>query len=327
MEMLLEPLARLGPTAIACGVVFLLVSGCSRQTVPSSEVLAKVGQHEITLKDFEREIQWRRDARLPLPGRQQLLNEMINRELHLQKARAEGLENNFDVRRRYEDILARAVEKRDLMPRLAAVRVSSEEVQGAYHEALTRYTRAAKIHLALICIKRNSRMTPEKVAELEARIQEARQRAVALPSGTRGFGVVAVNYSEDQASRYRGGDVGWFDQEQPEYRWPKAVVAAGFALKNQGDISPVVEAPNGFYLVMKLDSRKSTVVPLAQVQGPIRRRLLEQKRHALEVAFQQSLRTAVSIQTFPRVLAGAAYPTTTLANAAQEMPPAFPGSP
>ncbi len=317
--------ARRGGIAIAAALAVL--AGCSRETTPSSEVLAKVGRHEITMKDFEREVQWRQKARLPLPDREQLLSEMITRELHLQKARAEGLENTFEVRRRYEDLLASALEERDLMPRLAAVRVSPEEVQAAYQKALPRYTRPAKVRLALICIRRHSRMRPEKVAELEARIRKARQQAEALPADARGFGVVAVKYSEDQASRYRGGDVGWFDQEQPEYRWPKAVVAAGFALKNRGDISPVIEAPDGFYLVMRLDSRKSTVVPLAQVQGPIQRRLLEQKRHALESAFQQNLRASVPIQTYPRVLAGTAYPTTTLANAAEEMPPAFPGSP
>src|SRR2546427_8703182 len=62
---------------------------CSKKPVPPA-VLARVGNHEITIQDFEREVQWYEKGRRPLPDKQALLEQMISRELRLQKAKALG---------------------------------------------------------------------------------------------------------------------------------------------------------------------------------------------------------------------------------------------
>ena len=112
-----------------------------------------------------------------------------------------------------------------------------------------------------------------------------------------------------------------------EYRWPAEVVAAGLALARNGDISEVIKATNGYYLVCKLDARESVTTPMEQVQVSLQRRLVAEKRQQTEAAFRQELRTAAPVQSFPQVLAQVEYPTTVVAKSEEPIPPALPRSP
>src|SRR5438876_1008018 len=262
-------------SVVACLVLALtgLFTSCTRKPAANPNVLVKVGSHEITIQDFDREVQWYVKSRRPLPDKETVLEQMISRELRLQKAKASGLENDPDVRRRYEAMLAGRVEDLELKPQLEQLTVSPEEISAAYQKEIAHYSRPAKIRLALICIKTDRKATAEKILDAETRIAEARKAASALPIGTKGLGGAAADYSEDQASRYRGGDVGWFDQGRTEYRWPASVVVAGLALSKNGDISEVIRPTDGFYVVSRLDSREPVVTPFEQVQSSIQRRL------------------------------------------------------
>jgi peptidyl-prolyl cis-trans isomerase C len=309
----------------ALGAVVMLACspGCAKKPVETG-VLVRVGTHAITVEDFQKEVQWRIQNQRPLPEKNALLEELVSRELHLQKARAAGLEKDPDVRHAYESMLAAKLDERELTPRLDAAKVSPEEVRGVFQENIAHYTRPAKVRLALIVLKTDLKMNPEKLAALEARMNEARTQTLSLPPNSRGFGRVAVDFSEDQASRYQGGDVGWYDQGQEEYRWPKEVIAAGFTLKAKGDLSEVIKSGDGFYLVSKLDSRDSVVTPLEQVQVSLQRKLLAGKQQQAQEAYAREMRTFAPVQTYPQALATLEYPTTTVAKAEGTVPPGLP---
>src|SRR5262249_33683713 len=126
-------------------------------------------------------------------------------------------------------------------------------------------------------------------------------------------------------SRYKGGDVGWFDQDRTEYRWPSEVVSAGFALTN-GAVSEVIKAKDGFYLVSRLDWRDAVVTPLEKVRFAIERTLLSTTRQQTEAAYVQKLRAVAPIQTYADNFARVQYPTTSIAKADEPMPPMLQGT-
>jgi peptidyl-prolyl cis-trans isomerase C len=290
-------------------------------------VLAKVGAREIAIEDFQQEVAWRRQNGRPVPDKAMLLEEMIARELRVQKARVAGLEHDPGVRRTYEDILAAKIEQRELMPLLEAAEVARVEIEAAYQTNLARYTQPAKYHLALIYIKTDRRTSSARLAEIESRMAEARHLAQAMPARSQGLGRVAADFSEDQASRYKGGDIGWFDQGRVGYRWPSEVIAAGCALRENGDLSEVLHTAEGFYLVMRLDYRPQRVTPLESVEPAIRRQLLADKQRQVQARFAQDLRALAPVQIDARVLAGLESSTTTMAEAKERVPPALPRSP
>lgn len=301
-----------------------IFSGCAKNAA-NSEALATVGNRQITISDFKEEIEWRKQNERPLPAKEILLGEMIARELALQKARALGLEKDRDVQRTYEDILTSKLKERELASRVNAVKVSADEVQGDYKKNLQRYSQPAKARLALIYLKTDLKMSREKISEQEGRAAEMLSLAKALPENSKGFGQVAMDFSDDQASRYKGGDVGWYDQGAADYRWPTEVMTAGFAL-NVGDVSEVIKTAKGFFIVRKLETRDAVIAPLEQVQGSIQNRLLTQKRLEAEAAFARELQNFAPVQTNELRLAEIDYPKTTIAIAPESKPPALPRS-
>ena len=86
------------------------------------------------------------------------------------------------------------------------------------------------VHAALIRIAASPHAVGKDKAELLKRAETARTEALALEPGVPGFGGVAVNYSEDQDSRYRGGDIGWLQAGTIDGRWDRKVSEAVFAL-------------------------------------------------------------------------------------------------
>lgn len=310
--------------AVVMLALLAAVSGCSPKR--SSDVLARVGDSVITTEDFRQEVQWRLAHHHPLPEKSMLLEEMVARELELQKAKALGLEKDIDVRRSYEDMLVGELKDRQLAPKVESANVSAQELEAEYEHDIGKYTKPAKTRLAVIYMKVDRRMTAEQKVAVEARMAEAEKAAHALTSFARGFSAVAMDYSDDQVGRYTGGDAGWVEEGAPVFRWPKDVVQAGVGLQKIGQISPVIHTSNGLYLVMKTDFRGKSVIPLATVSASIQRRLLAEKKQELEEAFAKDLRAATTVKTDLITLSQVEYPTTTVAQVDEKLPPALPRS-
>jgi len=316
--------ACLGATLMALAAV--LASGCGKKSGP--DVLARVGGQVITVDDFKAELQRRSANRQTLPDRQTLLEEMIARAALVERARAAGLDQAADVRRTVDDVLIAKLKEAELEPKLDALKVSPEEIRAAYEQAAARFTQPAKAHLAIIFLAADAKTDTNRLVEIAVRANEARQLALALPGTEKSFGSVAADFSEDQITRYRGGDAGWFTGDNLlADRWPKEVVAAGLALNSNGDLSGVLRAADGFYLVKKMDARPAGVTPLAAAAAGIERQLLTVKRARAEADFKSSLRTAAQVQTDSALLDKLEYPTSSLAQAASPAPPALPSSP
>jgi parvulin-like peptidyl-prolyl isomerase len=134
---------------------------------------------------------------------------------------------------------------------------------------------------------------------------------------------MAVDHSEDDVTRHRGGDAGWLDAGVA-YRWPAPVVQAGFALKS-GEVSDPIEADGAAYLVRKIDERPSARIPLARVRDQLRREMHAEKLRVVEETFASRLRQDVTIETFPDTLKGLKVPVPDAKSiAAEEVPPGIP---
>jgi len=325
----------------------LLVSGCSKHSAPAPDVLAKVGSAEIRLADFNHEVERRAKANQPVVSAEALLDEMIGRELLLLKASQAGLSNDPEVRRAVQAVLINKFKERDMKPKLDNVEVTADEVRARYEGNLQQYTTPAKARLAMLYLQTDSKMSPEKRAELKVRLEQARQTAGSqlspasnpLPvmarasasqsvtpapaSRTAFFGNLAISSSDDQASRYKGGDIGWFDQGREGYRWPTEVISAGMALAT-GEVSGVIETSKGYFVVAKTDSREPVVTPLEKVDATFRRQITVAKRQEAEQQYMKQLRSSVPVQIYTTALTSVTLPTVTAAKTEAPQPPAFP---
>ena len=203
--------ARAGRMALCLLGVLGFFSACSKQTGPASDVLAKVGSREIRIEDLRKEVERRRNIHRPVPDKETLLQEMVDFEAMLQRARKAGLEGDPQLQREMNNLLVGKFMERELTPRLAAVKVTAEEVKAEYEKNIAKYTKSAQIRLAILHLGADSKTSETKRAELRARLTEARDKALEnltrtdLRQASPDFGTLAIDYSEDQASRYRDG--------------------------------------------------------------------------------------------------------------------------
>jgi peptidyl-prolyl cis-trans isomerase C len=292
-------------TALRClalGSVFMtsLLMGCSRSDEPvvlaqpdvAPTQLARVGDRILTPDDLVREANRRREAGLPVPEKAALLKQMIEHSALLQQAIASGVDMDAALQRDVDDLMIARWRDRDIEARLAAQTIDDAELEKAYVSRQADYVTPANIRLAILKLGASPRMSEERQAELEGRLTEARQKIIANPApGGRGpagmgFGALAIDYSDDAASRYRGGDIGWLEEGNFQYRWPRNVLETGYALEKNVPSSIVKEA-NAYYLVMKTDARPGSTKTLETVRGALRRQLLIERQNRIRLSIHQ----------------------------------------
>jgi parvulin-like peptidyl-prolyl isomerase len=252
---------------------------------------------------------------------------MIRDKVLEQRARAAGLDKDPEFQRQIRKLLIGKLREQELNTDLREVKVTEEEIKAEYQKHLDEHARPAKIRLAMLFLKIDPKMGVTKVAELRDQLNQAREQISKSPPpagrgvATKGFGSLAISNSEDQASRYRGGDIGWLDVDKFDYRWPREVLTAGYALKDHGDFSEVIEASNGLYVVMKVDSREKVMTPLADVEKGIKHRLILQKREELESSFEESMENSVPIKINREALASVVVPKRATTKSETQTPP------
>ncbi len=312
----------------------LLLPDCSpqppaAQVAPAagSPVLARVGGTVITTADLLEEARQREARRQPVLEKALLLQALVDRSAALHQARASGLDQDPKVKRSMENLLIAELRQRELEGKIEKIEVSHDEVQAAYEARAASFATPAKTRLAILHLQAGSSASPEKSAETRARLEEARAKALSDPApGGRspaagGFGPLSVDYSDDQVSRYRGGDAGWFVHGQEPGRWPETVLQAGFALTD-GDVSPVIAAGGDFYLVRKTGEIAAATTPVAEAAPAIRQQLITAKRTALENAYREQNSRAATVELISEALAQVTLPGKP--PAPEPQPPALP---
>jgi len=274
---------------LGLGVVcFLLVADASALPPATPDeaqsVLARVGEVLLTVDDFERE--WTRVARSARASasvehqRRQLLAEMIGFRLRVAAARAAGLDRDPELVASFEKALVRRLDEKWIEEHPADLVVTDEEIAAAYAARQESYRLPARSRAALISIAA-AKGSDRKAAQRRA--EKALDEARRLPPTPPDFGALAVTYSEERASRYQGGDIGWLIAGEAN-RWPPEVTAAIFALESPGALSPLVETTDAFYLVRLVAREESRLRPLASVGEALRGELQREKYQALRAA-------------------------------------------
>ena len=282
---------RRGAWAAAC------LAGCGRRAPPASSApapLARVGAAVITEADVERELRRRAVAGRTAADAQAVLGEMIERQAMLQEAARAAWLQEPELRRERDNLLLAQWSERTLQEEKRRATVTEEDLRRAYQASPEAHATPPMARLAILYRKPSAPADSAAGEAPDEALRRARQTYLVDPAAaTRngripGFGALAAEVSEDVASRYRGGDLGWLDASRRDYRWPAEVVAVGFALPT-GGVSEVLQTGQGLYVVMKQDARAGRVTPFEEAAPGLRRRLLRAKQEAAEAAFRSNL--------------------------------------
>ncbi|MDY7095069.1 MAG: beta-propeller fold lactonase family protein [Acidobacteriota bacterium] len=306
------------------------------QTLPAlmlgqaDAVLARVGGEEITVAELQDAAAATaagsasaQEGSATAAEKQALLDHLIERKSLLAAARREGYDQDPEVQAAIERILIGRFLEDQLEQRMAAVEVSEEEIQARYQRDRDRYRRPDRRRVALIQIEVPARADEERRRALRRKAEEALEAARRQPPDTVGFGELATRTSDDGASKYIGGVVGWLIPGR-EYKWGPEVTEAAFALAEAGQVSELVEADGAFYVVKLVDLEEGRQLPLERYRAAVRRQLLEEKRDAVREDFYRQLREEAEVSVNAELLEGLELPAPP--RAARRAVPGTPGT-
>jgi parvulin-like peptidyl-prolyl isomerase len=287
-------------------------------------VLATVGDQAITVEEFREEMA-RRGGRIPgqfatVAQRQALLDEMIQQRAALARAREEGLDRDPEYRATIERMLTSQYLRAHLDPELEKIEVTPEEVAAFYDAHRDEFLTPERIRAAWIFLAVSAKADAAQVEKTRQRLVAARDEAAKLPAETRNFGEIAKRYSEDAATRYVGGELGWIYAGQAEsYRWGPELVRAAFALPAPGALSEVLRHEKGWYLLKLVEREEAKPTPLEKLAPGIRSRIQKERREAVRASFFERLLTTTPVTVDAARLAA-------IAPLAPAEPPAAPPS-
>jgi hypothetical protein len=263
----------------------LLAAGCEqrRGTAQNSDAVATVDGRPILRKDFERAL-----AQSGKTDPQTVLEELVQRQKLLAQARRTGLAQEPDVQRAIENILIARLKDRELEPRLKSARVANESLAQPFESEKP----AAQVRLAMLRLQVHTKGSAAKFAETEARLNVARAKAPGIPIAD-GFGTLGVENSDDDATRLRGGDIGWFEESTEKYNIDAEVLKAGFALKTPGEVSPVIHGMDGLYIVRLLGRRQTQPNTATAQRNVARHRQQLETRKRIEQDFLEEIRRLI----------------------------------
>ncbi|MGB0259442.1 MAG: peptidylprolyl isomerase [Coraliomargarita sp.] len=262
----------------------------------SDPVVVTIGSRDFTVSQLQAMIDGldARGARLP-DSLDAFVEIFVERQVSVERALALGLDDDPELRRQYENLLIGRLQQHEMLEGNAQLQVEPAEVEALYQEQIASYTTPAKMRIALLQ-QPFSAHGGDSEAALDS-LEEARLEAATLDAATRGFGKLAIRYSEEPHSRFKGGDVGWVQDGGALSRWPDAVLDAAFELEADRSISPVVMTEDAAYLVMRLDARPESRRELdASLFARLEQQLLSEQRALVTEQLKQERIASVPVK-------------------------------
>lgn len=263
--------------------------------------VARVGDSYIDAELFRDEMRRRGGER---PGtfqdgdsRRALLDAMLYRQVLAESARRDGLHQTPELRRAIDQVLADRYLDLTLRQRQEAITVSEDELRAYWREHADDYSLPPRRRIALVQVSVPEEAPDAAWEQAEARVRQALERVRQLELSVPHFGDVAVEFSDDQASRYRGGVVGWITEGQAgRYRLEPAVMEAAEALEQPGDIAGPLRGDNGWYLVRLVERDAGQTREFAELADGLRQRLMQQRLAAENDRFREQMLASVDIE-------------------------------
>ena len=283
---------------LGAGLLFLAVSfglSCrqAERAQPARQLdgVAQIGGETISREQFRNALQRRypqSTEELSLAQKIAVLEDLLRQEAIYAKAKAARFDQSAELQEKWKRLVV--AEYKEKQYKTPEVTTGQQEIAQYYEANRQRYQRPEEVRGAIIFLQSPVHATAEKKEEFR------RHADAILTEAQRGeidFAQLVQRHSEDQATRYRGGDIGWMTRQGP--REPELRKAL-FSLDQAGQVAPLVPTAKGFYIAKLLEKRSASAVPLAEMKEAIRYQLERQKALAAETAFFESMKAGLEIR-------------------------------
>jgi len=205
--------------------------------------------------------------------REQVKQELINREVLVQAAEKAGIAKQEDVKKALEDVRQGVLIRALMAEHLKKNPVSDAVIQSEYDRLKAAQGNAQEYQARHILVE-DEKTAHDLIAQLNGKKAS--------------FSDLAKQHSKDTGSAERGGELGW----APASNYVQPFAQAVAALKKGELGKKPVQTQFGWHVIELQDARPLQFPPLEQVRPQLEERLRQQSLQS----YQQSLRDAAVIK-------------------------------
>jgi peptidyl-prolyl cis-trans isomerase C len=292
--------------------------------------IALVNGKAISYKDFERKLKiFEQQVMRGQPGqlpdglreraRQQVVHQLISEELLYQESikqklklengyvdnELKSLKERFGSDMQYQQVLKRMEltedQLKDQIARQALIRqlvekeviskiaLSKEDAKEYYQANSDKFRQPERVRAQHILIKVDPGADEQKKSEARKKLEGVKKRVL----GGEDFGKLAKEYSEDEYSKVRDGDLGYFTRG----RMVKSFEDAAFQLA-PNEVSGIVETQFGYHLIKVLDHQAAKDPSFEEVEPQVMSILRNETIQRKLDPYILNLRQNAKVETF-----------------------------
>jgi parvulin-like peptidyl-prolyl isomerase len=281
-------------------VVDRVVAVVNTSVILDSELTIRMAPYEADVESIE-DVRERGRRLDKLRG--QVLDELVNEELIYQAAFAARIEveekeldaaikdirdqNKLDEQAFQQALVAQGYSygayRQDIRRQLTRVKamnqlvapkvtITDDEVRARYDQMVRRSESVSAVRLSHMLFMLPDRPTEAQVSEAKAKAAAA----IARVKGGEAFGEVAMEISEDAASKPGGGELGWIERGSLDPQWESVV----FAMEKD-EVRGPISGPTGLHVFFVSEVKKNDMKAFdalkEQLRGELRRREMDKQ--------------------------------------------------
>ena len=248
------------------------------------QTLAKVDDVVVTVGDFQDRINkqspYVRARYTSLEHKKEFLDNIVRFEVLAKEADRRGLTKDPEVVRTMKQVMIQRLLK-DEFDKIKLEDISDADCKKYFDAHPDEYNKPEEVRVSSILVKD---MGAAKKVGADPRLKNV---------DNQGFRALVAQYSIDQATKDRGGDLRYFDSKSKEI--PKEISEGAFKLTNIGDVSPPIKTSAGYSILKLTGRRKAYSRAFEEVKPTIRNSLYRQKRQDSMESFVKALRDKAKI--------------------------------
>ncbi|MHC4742852.1 MAG: peptidylprolyl isomerase [Planctomycetota bacterium] len=267
--------------------------------VGESKIIAQVGDHSIGknyLSDYLSARPGVAHSRVNAEIVEKRLEELITGEVLAREAVRIGLDRKPEIRLQIQQILAQSLLEEEVNRSVREREISDRELRAYYDKHVGEFQRPAQMRVADILISVAPGASSDERVERKARAEEILAEVLAGQDKRLGFGKLMLKYS-DTPGRYPRGNTGFFDIQGKPIGLSTGVARAAFKLKEAGQVcEEVIEADDGYHIIMLTGRRDALSRPFERVKEQLRLRMYRERIELAQAEYIEGLRQKARIE-------------------------------
>ena len=280
-------------------LVFSLSLCIYGNALAQDDVLAKIGDREITISDLNKTIGFldsqkqqmiKQNPRL----KEQLLNQIVQSIVLADLAKKAGYDKKADIMKRLQFITDNYLATEYLKGEVVNnVTVSDKDIKTYYDEHPDEFKIPEMVRTRHILIRVDAGASEEDKQKAKEKAEDILNK---INSGE-DFSKLASEFSEDTMTKSKGGDLGFISRG----RLVEPFEDAAFALK-PGEVSDIVETQFGYHIIKVEEKKEAGVEPYDSVKDTIKQQLIQNRRQSEVINFIEKAVKDAGVEIHPELL-------------------------